>query len=245
MWLAIVCALLVACGNHSVELDKAEPLDNDLVQPEPPPLDCFARHQRLRSKVRGAYAAKDHLRNERDAIAAARATPPACRSGAWYLAVARLLDLQAELEIPGLALHTPEDALAAALRQPDDVDVLARVAQASALGHPIALPLDACERARAVAGSEYEGKDSAHYVCARVAIAAGRGKQAIAELDAVVVPGLLGDFELARAQAATLAGDRVATVRYARAAIASNRRNFYLTAEDRSTIERLAQALTR
>jgi hypothetical protein len=248
----VLGVLLLGCTREPSEPSKKEILRiEELPKPEPP--DCLAQQYRVSTEMTGVVGAKDHVERKRAAITAANATSPGCRSGSWYLDVSRLLDLGAQLELAGLHFATPEEALAAALQQPDDVNVLVRVTQVAAFGRKVTPPSDACERARRVVGVLERGSDrdriearvadeGAHYICARAAIEGGDGKRALAEL-AAVDPRTFVDFELARAQAFKLVGNRALTIRHARAAITTANEARIVTA-DRDAIIRLAEPLT-
>lgn len=160
--------------------------------------------------VRRAYLAMNAHAPEQQALALWPTVPAACRNGRWYLAAAMLLELGNQvLEAGDVKLADEAAALGAALRQPDDQDVLVRVAFVAGRGRPPGLPADACARARKLIAppSEAARKDRAAYVCARAALAAGDAAEARAQLDAIADPRAFADLALARAEAAKLAGD--------------------------------------
>jgi hypothetical protein len=226
----IVLALAAAgCAKKSADHDVARPADapTQVViagdagkapaaapapAPAPPPApDCKAVNRAIMSNIRRAYVAMNAGPPRADALKLWPAAPEACHTGAWYLEAALLLDwASADLVAGPIKLATPEEALVAALKQPDDIAVLARVALVSALGNGPKLPDDACARAKAALGSSTarEDTDNVAYVCARAAIAAGDGKAAKEQLAAIQVPREHVDSELLAAQAAKLNKDK-------------------------------------
>lgn len=183
----------------------------------------------------------------RKAIELWKATPPTCRRGRWHLAAARLLELRATrtLEVDSIRLETSEAALIAALEQPDDLQVLTRAAEVSSYGRRVALPADACPRARVAAAAEKQNgdrySDDAHFVCARKAIENLDPVAAEKEL-AAIVDGGSADLELARAQTAALRRDHLAAKRHAAKAIEIASRGHSLEpAADTDAIVRLAR----
>jgi hypothetical protein len=130
-------------------------------------------------------------------------------NGAWYLAAARLVAIGVKPLVAGsITIDDEQTALSAALAQPVDAEVLARVALVAALGREPGLPANACDKARgAVDKSDRNAAALATYVCARAAVAAGDGKRARDELLAIYDPKHFLDIDLVRAQAAKLVGD--------------------------------------
>lgn len=253
MKLVALAFTLVACfGDNRDATPAPEPVAVRAVTPVAPSKpDCeWVRHP-IEREVRSAYVAKDHPTYYRRALEMVPAVPKGCQLGWWYLAIARLLDLGIASTRTTLGFATPEEALAAALRQPDDAEVLERVAQVEALGREIRLPVDACKRARSAARrspdyAQERNEDSARYVCARVAIIEGNGVAANAALDELTGLTAVPDLELVRAQAAKLMKDRGSTIRHARLAIAAAKKlGMRVTDTDRDAVLRLAEALAR
>ena len=208
--------------------------------------DCASTLGDLNLLVYDAYIAKNTGAPRKEAVKLWPNVPTACQTGAWYLQAALLINAgESELNAGAIKVTSEESALTMALAQPDDINVLERVAFVSALGRKPALPADACKRAKAVAGKDTNG---AAYVCARAAIAAGDGKTAKAELAAIKSTSGLADVELARAQAAQLNKD--AKTRKAQAKLAmkldSKKANLALIKErDRKAIVELAKPLSK
>jgi hypothetical protein len=168
-----------------------------------PPADCTAALDDVMSSVRGSFMAKDTSTPRKEALRKWPLVPEACHTGRWYLGAAILIGGgDTELTAGNIKLTSEEAALTLALQQPDDADVLARVALVSALGRKPALPADACKRAQAVDS----GKRAA-YVCARAAIANKDGKTAKQQLATIKIARQFPDYELALAQAAKLNKD--------------------------------------
>jgi hypothetical protein len=223
-------------------------LAGDAPKPAPPPatVDCATPLAEVMSLVHDAYIAKNTGAPRKEAAKMWPTVPDACHTGAWYLQAALLINAgETELNAGAIKVATEESALTMALAQPDDINVLKRVALVSALGRKPALPADACKRAKAVAGKDANG---AAYVCARAAIAAGDGKTAKEELAAIKSTSGLADVELARAQAAQLNKD--AKTRKAQAKLAmkldDNKVKLALIRQrDRKAIADLAKPLTK
>jgi hypothetical protein len=261
------CLLLVACAKKPAEQDVARPVDSApaarpadsstqvviagdsaaAAKPAPPPAkpDCTVVED-IMSDVHSAFMAKNTGAPRKAAAKAWPTVPDACKNGEWYLAAALLITAgEAELNSGSIKIATEESALTLALAQPDDIEVLKRVALMTGLGRKPTLPADACKRAKAVAGSD---ANAAAYVCGRASIAAGDGKTAKQELDAIKSTTGFADVELARAQAAQLNKD--AKTRKAQAKLAmkldSTRANAALIRErDRKAIIDLAKPLSK
>lgn len=209
---ALICLLVSGCAKKPVQQDAAKPIDSQVViAPDAPALkpvvpdDCKAEHAAIMSNVRRAFQAKNTFAPRKEAVAAWPNIPASCRTGVWYLEAALLFAAgEAELTASNVKIAGEESALTLALREPDHVDVLERVALVQALGRKPTLPADACKRAQAVAADDADG---AAYVCARAALAAGDGKTAKEHLAAIKVSKPFADFELAQAQAAKLLKD--------------------------------------
>ena len=205
--------------------------------------DCESLHS-LFSDLHASFQAKNTFSPHKQAAAAWPLVPAACQTGQWYLAAAILFELgDKDLTAGDIKIASEESALTLALQQPDDLDVLARVALVSALGRKPALPDDACTRAKAIASDQ-----RAAYVCARAAIAAGDGVTAKTELAAITAQWGFPDADLARAQAAKLRGD--VKTRKAKAKLAMKldyqHAQFGMLGErDRKTIIQLAKQLSR
>lgn len=209
---ALICLLLAGCAKKPVQQDAAKPIDSQVViapdAPAPKPAvpdDCKAEHAAIMSNVRRAFQAKNTFAPRKEAVTAWPNVPESCRTGVWYLEAALLFAAgETELTAGNVKVAGEESALTLALQQPDQIDVLKRVALVQALGRKPALPSDACKRAQAVAS---DNADAAAYVCARAAIAANDGKTAKEQLAAIKVGKPFADFELAQAQAAKLLKD--------------------------------------
>ena len=259
-----LCLCFGGCAKRPAEQDGAKPSDSATqvviagdsdaakpapvaIKPVPPPaVDCTKELAAVMSHIRSAYVAKEMFGPRKEAVKKWPAVAASCRNGLWYLEAALLINAgERELVADAVKLASEEAALTAALQQPDHVDVLERVALVSALGRKPALPADACTRAKAVAGTDTEG---AAYVCARAAIAAGDGKTATGELAAIKNTTGRADLELARAQAAKLAGDKKTMKAQAKLAtkLDFNRANAALIKDrDRKAIIDLAKPLSK
>ncbi len=213
----IGCVVLAGCAKKPADHDVAKPIDSQVViapdstaaakpaPPPPPPVtDCKAALGSIWGDISGSFLAKNTFAPRKEALRKWPLVPEACHNGYWYLEAAILIgQSETELTTGNIKLTSEEAALTLALQQPDDLDVLKRVALVSTLGRKPALPDDACKRAKAVAADD----DRAAYVCARAAISAGDGKTAKAELAAIKTPRPFADYELAVAQAAKLNKD--------------------------------------
>jgi hypothetical protein len=172
------------------------------------PLPCVVLYQ-LENQVNLSYVAKDHQTNEAHAKEIFPAVPENCHKGRFYLAAAFYLALpNQELVLPKQTLTSEEQALTAALVEPETVDVYVRVAQVAMLGRGPKLPADACAKARElVKDKPKDDAAKAAYVCARVALAKGDGETATKELATIEAATLPIDLPLARAEAAKLVKD--------------------------------------
>lgn len=250
----LACLVLAGCSKKPAEHDVAKPLDSNVViapesapvaaKPAPPP-DCSGVLGDIGSDVHRSFTAKETSSPRKEALRKWPLVPDACHTGYWYLEAAILIGQgDTELTAGNIKVTSEEAALTLALQQPDDLDVLKRVALVSMLGRKPALPDDACTRAKAVAADD----DRAAYVCARAAIAAGDGKTAKSELAAIKTTSSFVDFELASAQAAKLAKDTKTMKAQAKLAakLDYNRAGLHMIHEgDRKALVDLAQSLSK
>jgi len=200
---AIAALGVVVLGCSTSKADpQAVPLDK-VADP-----DCKTQQRMLDSKIRSSYVAMDGASSHVAAKQLWAAMPEVCHTGAWYLAAARLVALGDKLVAGTVSIDDEAKALAGALAQPANAEVLARVALVSALGRQPALPGDACDKATgAVDTADRNANDVALYVCARTAVAAGDGKKARDSLNHLYNAKHFLDIDLVRAQAAKLVGD--------------------------------------
>ena len=257
--IGVVVAIAVSsCAKKPVEHEPARPIDALTAADTPvatqvviagagsgsAATDCDATLHRIFSDLSRSFSAMDANTPHQAALKAWPLVPAACQTGRWYLAAAILtVHGDKDLAAGNVKIASEESALTLALQQPDDLDVLKRVALISALGRKPALPDDACKRAKAVATDE-----RAAYVCARSAIAAGDGKTATTELATIKAKSNYIDFHLAQAQAAKLTND--AKTRKAAAKLAMkldyNKGLFAMIDDrDRKAIVALAKSLSK
>lgn len=214
-------------------------------------LDCSAAHSRVDAAAMVAWHAMDNPSPIREARLQWTAMPPACRNGRWYLQGALLLELAGgSLDAGDIELESSAAALGAALAQPDDLDVLMRVAFESAIGKQPKLPIDACERAHRTISDprNREQLDGVAYVCARAAIVAGDGEKAKREVDALTGARVFVDADLLLAQIARLRGDREAMKAHAKNASQVDARfafNMQIDSADRLALIAIAKQLMR
>jgi hypothetical protein len=219
----IGCVVLVGCAKKPADHDVAKPIDSQVVispdnaatakpaapKPAAPPAtpptvtDCKGPLWTIMGDIARSFSAANTFDPRQEALRKWPLVPEACHTGLWYLEAAILVTREPELTAGNIKIASEEAALTLALQQPDDLDVLQRVAFVSTLGRKPALPDDACKRAKAIGANE----DRAAYVCARAAIAVGDGKTAKAELAAIKSQSNFVDFALASAQAAKLNKD--------------------------------------
>lgn len=162
-----------------------------------PAVDCDAALSPIGAEVQGVFVAAAHHVHARKVRELWPAVPEACRTGEWYLVAAQMLALEtAPFEAAGVRLASRDEALAAAVAQPADPDVLAYVAFTAGVGGATALPADACAAASAPGES-----DAARYVCGHAALAAGDAKTAAERFAAIESPARFADLDLRRAEA--------------------------------------------
>ena len=216
----IGCVVLAGCAKKPTDHDVAKPIDSQVViapdsaappktaaapKPAAPPVtNCEAPLRSIMSDIAQSFSAANTYAPRKEALRKWPLVPEACHTGYWYMEASMLIGWGGtELTTGNIKLTSDEAALTLALQQPDDLDVLQRVALMSTLGRKPPLPTDACKRAKAIGAED----DRAAYVCARAAIAAGDGKTAKAELAAIKTKSNFVDFTLASAQAAKLNKD--------------------------------------
>jgi hypothetical protein len=248
-----ICLALLGCAKKPADHDVAKPIDSQVViapdsapTPKPAataPTDCAGPLGSVMSDIHRSFIAKETYAPYKEARKKWPLVPDACHTGLWYLEAAILIGRgDSDLVAGNIKIASEESALTLALQQPDDLDVLKRVALVSLLGRKPELPADACKRAKAVAADD----DRAAYVCARAAIAANDGKTAKEQLAAIKVAKPFPDYELAVAQAAKLNKDTKTMKAQAKLAakLDYNRAGFAMIKEgDRKAIIDLAKSL--
>lgn len=211
----VLCAF-AACGGSSAAPTKSVVASDGGVDARPraaitaervdPPESCQQPLDELKAEVHHEFLAR--IADSPRAVVRLRTMPAECRGASWWLSAAYILRRwEKPIDVDGVELADPVQALELGLAAGDDLELLGLVAFVSSLGGEPTLPADACDRAgrvrmrRATTYSAMARADGVHYVCAHAALRDGDPARALEELERMEGLAWRPDRELVRARA--------------------------------------------